>query len=60
MERIVAKEYEWECGDGCCYDAGYVVSIYDKGDVFEYTSWSVEEAILEHLGIEVEYEREEE
>ena len=56
MERILVKEYEYTCGDGCCYEHGYDVTIYDKGDVFEYLG-QVDplDAILEHLNLQIEW-----
>jgi len=56
IKKIVAQEYEYQCGDGCCYDAGYHVYISNEEGVWVYENvWSVEEAILEHLGVEIEY-----
>ena len=56
--KINIKPYEYECGDGCCYDRGD--SIYVDGvQLGDIPCGSVENAlqlILTHLGYEVEIE----
>lgn len=58
--KVVAKPYEYECGDGCCYEYGYDVYITDEKGVKEFPSTpTVEDALLEYfygqVDIEVEY-----
>jgi hypothetical protein len=34
---IELTRYIWRCGDGCCSDSGYKVSIYQADDDGDYT-----------------------
>ena len=53
--KIGMKNYEYECGDGCCSEFGtewYVDGEYVTRSSCDLTSWK---AILQHLGIEAEF-----
>lgn len=57
---IDIREYDWECGDGCCTEHGYDVIIELDGKVvldqrycWEYNETEVEDA-LRALGYKVE------
>lgn len=59
-EAIVNVDlYTWHCGDGCCYEEGYDVSIeidgvevLDKRYMWDYDAYAVQD-VLESLGYKV-------
>lgn len=60
ITKIIAREWDYTCGDGCCYEWGVNVWITDDGVETEYDEPSVEDAILKHLGVSVEWDYTEE
>lgn len=59
--NIKLKEWEYECGDGCCYIYGTEIEVDDVKCDNQYTGDSVEESlkfVLSQLGCEVDIERE--
>jgi|688.fasta_scaffold63470_5 hypothetical protein len=55
--KITFKEYESNCGDGCCYDYGMITTV--NGEELEFRNTDAEtivRGILEKLGYEVEIE----
>lgn len=56
--KISIKPYEYECGDGCCYDRGDIIYV-DGEQVGDISYGSVESAlqlVLDHLGYEATLE----
>ena len=52
--KITRKEYNWECGDGCCSEHGYDWEVDGKhvhGSPCEDSGWL---AVLRHFGIDTE------
>lgn len=56
--KIGIQQYEFECGDGCCYDQGDTLFINNEklGDIPSGSFENAIQLILSHLGYEVEIE----
>ena len=53
--EIVLNEWDYTCGDGCCYDWG--VDVIVNGEEMEHKNEDTEtilRQVLEHLGYEVD------
>lgn len=55
VKSIVAKPYHWSCGDGCCDDYGYDVTIEDSDGQHTYRVGDVVYALAEYLGVNIEW-----
>lgn len=56
--KINIKPYEYECGDGCCYDRGDIIYVNGEqlGDIPYGSVENALQLVLSHLGYEVEIE----
>lgn len=56
--KINIKPYEYECGDGCCYDRGDIIYVNDEqlGDISYGSVENALQLVLSHLGYEVKIE----
>lgn len=55
--KIEFEHYDYECGDGCCYEYGVITKV--NGEELEFRNEDTEtivRGILEKLGFEVEIE----
>jgi len=56
--KIGLKSYEYECGDGCCYEQGDLIYV-DGEQIGDTAANSVEntlQLVLSHLGYDVSIE----
>mgnify|MGYP000098852330 CR=1 FL=1 len=52
---ISFEEWDYTCGDGCCYDYGITLKVGDV-EITDYADMNIEDTItklLEHLGYKV-------
>lgn len=53
--KIKLIDYEYSCGDGCCYDYGTITTVNDvELPCHNQDAGTILEQVLEHLGYEVE------
>lgn len=53
--NISFEEWDYTCGDGCCYDYGITLKVEDE-EISVYAEHNIEDTItklLEHLGYKV-------
>ena len=59
--KLTFKDWDYTCGDGCCYDYG--TDVFVNGEEVSTHQSNLEQTlrdVLEHLGYEVEIEYEDE
>jgi hypothetical protein len=53
--KIKLIDYEYSCGDGCCYNYGTITTVNDvELPCHNQDAGTILEQVLEHLGYEVE------
>ena len=56
IKSISVKNWDYTCGDGCCYDWGVYVTITTQNGVqYKYETPDLETAIEQHFGLEIDY-----